>query len=133
MKNVKDKFDEGMMVVAFETEESRKNSAILLLALSSNTIHGPAYAHTKINIQQMKGAQMNERECCEREGGRRGYCESYLGVKYPSMRPLLSINLVAQMESWYLQRSKHQKKSDLEGEQWYYSATLGGVRQQELT
>ena len=44
-----------------------------------------------------------------------GYCESYLGVKYPSMRPLSSINPTAQMESWYLQRSKHGGKKWFRG------------------
>jgi len=52
---------------------------------------------------------MNRRECCENVGDV-GYCESYLGVKYPSVRPLSSINVMEQMESWYLQRSRHQKE-----------------------
>lgn len=58
MRNVKDKFDEGKRVVTFETKEKGK-SAIQLLALSSNTIHGPAHAHKKANIQQKKGTGGN--------------------------------------------------------------------------
>jgi len=47
MKNVKHKFDEDTAVVTFKTGREKEKSEILLLALSSNTIHGPAYAHTE--------------------------------------------------------------------------------------
>jgi hypothetical protein len=38
-----------------------------------------------------------------------GYCESYLEVKSPSVRPLSSINTITQKVSWDLQRNGHQK------------------------
>ena len=65
MRNVKVKFDGGTVVML---EIKVKKSAIQLLALSSNTIHWPAHAHKKVNIQRTEGARMNKRECCEREG-----------------------------------------------------------------
>ena len=34
-----------------------KRSTILLLALSSNTTHEPAYAHKRVNVLQRKGTQ----------------------------------------------------------------------------
>ena len=71
MRNVKCEFDEDTTIVSSKPKGKIK-SAILLLALSSNTIHEPAYAHKKISIQQTEGTQMNKRECCEGEGGRCG-------------------------------------------------------------
>jgi len=91
--------------------QKEKKYDYLLLALSSNTIHGPARAHKKVDIQQTEGTQGNKREGCERKNvGDVGYCESYLGVIYPSMRPASSINATTQMESRDLHRNRHQKK-----------------------
>jgi len=42
--------------------------------------------------------------------GNVGYCESYLGVKYTSVRPLTLINVATRTESWDLYESKHQGK-----------------------
>lgn len=35
----------------------RRKSAILLLALSSNTTHEPAYAHKRVDVLKRKGAE----------------------------------------------------------------------------
>lgn len=97
MRNVKGKFDEGMTVVMFETKRKRvRFYSLLYLAIQFTDRR----MHTKESTSnKQRGMRMNKQECCEREGGRRGYRESYLGVKYPSARLLSSISLMVEMES----------------------------------
>jgi hypothetical protein len=84
MRNVKDKFDGGTVVML----ETKGKSAIQLLALSSNTIHWPAHAHTKRSTPSGRGNSDEQAGMLRKKTWEtRGVCESYLGVKCPSMRP----------------------------------------------
>ena len=94
-----------------------------LLCLAIQFTGRRMHTQKKVNTQRMERTRTNKWECCERE---RGVCESYLGVKCPSMRPLPLINVIAQMESWDLQGSEHQGKS-VRGRVIVFSATLGDM------
>lgn len=97
------------MVIMFETKGESKG-VILLLALSSDTIHQPAYAHKQNQHPKTNRTQLNGPKYCRGKVGGMGYRELYLGVKHPSVRLFSSIDALEQMESWHPQRSKPPEK-----------------------
>jgi len=108
MENVKGNFDEGTMVVMFETKRKRNQVrfySLLYLAIQFTDRR----MHTKESTSnKQRGCGRTSGNVVKEKAGDMGYRESYLGVKHPSLRPLSSVSL---MESWYLQRSKDQEKS----------------------
>jgi len=66
-----DRFDEVTTVIMFETKGKSKG-VILPLALSSNTIHQPAYAHKQNQHPKSKENALNRPKCCRRKAGGMG-------------------------------------------------------------
>ena len=72
--------------------------------LSSNTVHGPAYAHKRVSTQERR-IKMDERDIVKR---RMRVWRIVLGGEIPIHATLSSINVMARTESWYLQGSGHE-------------------------